>query len=65
MLIRDALNNSIPFMVRQAHHERNQQVTVHPELVEGFVQSIPRRGRTRTPPPMTRFEFGDVVLGML
>jgi len=27
-------------MVRQAHHERNQQVTVHPEPVEGFVQSI-------------------------
>jgi hypothetical protein len=27
-------------MVRHAHHKRNQQLTVHPELVEGFVQSI-------------------------
>jgi len=24
-----------PFMVRQAHHERSQQITVRPELVEG------------------------------
>jgi hypothetical protein len=28
----------IPFMVRQAHHERNQHLTVRPELVEGLVQ---------------------------
>jgi len=28
-------------MVRQAHHERNQYVTVHPELVEGFNQRFP------------------------
>jgi len=45
----DALNNSILFMVRPfgkltAHHKRNQKVTVHPELVEGFFQSIPRTG---------------------
>ena len=25
-------------MARQARHERNQMVAVHPELVEGFVQ---------------------------
>jgi hypothetical protein len=29
-------------MVRQAHHERNQQLTVHPELVEGFNQRFPK-----------------------
>jgi hypothetical protein len=28
-------------MVRQDHRERNQKDTVHPELVEGFVQSFP------------------------
>ena len=27
-------------MVRQAHHERNQKVTVRPEPVEGLVQRI-------------------------
>jgi hypothetical protein len=39
---REALNKLIPFMVRQAHHERNQQFTVHPELVEGLNQRFPR-----------------------
>jgi hypothetical protein len=29
-------------MVRQAHHERNKQVAVHPELVEGLNQSLPK-----------------------
>ena len=29
-------NKLIPFMVRQAHHERNQPFTVRPELVEGL-----------------------------
>ncbi len=28
-------------MVRQAHHERNQQFTVRPEPVEGFNQRFP------------------------
>ncbi len=28
----------IPVMVRQAHHERNQRVTVRPEPVEGLIQ---------------------------
>jgi hypothetical protein len=32
------LNSLIPFMLRQAQHERNQLVTVQPKLVEGFVQ---------------------------
>jgi hypothetical protein len=27
-------------MVRQAHHERNQQLTARPELVEGLNQSF-------------------------
>ena len=27
-------------MVRQAHHERNQPLTVRPEHVEGLVQSF-------------------------
>jgi hypothetical protein len=45
-VIKEALNKLIPLMVRQgsperrrrAHHERNQYVTVHPELAEGFNQ---------------------------
>jgi hypothetical protein len=37
-LISEALNKSIPSVIRQAHHERNQTLTVHPELVEGFNQ---------------------------
>jgi hypothetical protein len=36
--IKEALNKLIPFMVRQAHHERNQTLAVRPELVEGLVQ---------------------------
>jgi glycerol-3-phosphate dehydrogenase (NAD(P)+) len=40
---REVLNKLIPLMVRQAHHERNQYVTVHPELVEGFNQRFPSR----------------------
>jgi len=28
-------------MVRQAHHERNQQLAVRPELVEGLIQCFP------------------------
>jgi hypothetical protein len=39
---KDTLVNLIPLMVRQAHHERNQKVTVHPELVEGFNQRFPK-----------------------
>jgi hypothetical protein len=38
--IKEALNKLIPFMVRQAHHERNQQLTVRPEPVEGLIQSF-------------------------
>ncbi len=30
----------ITFMVRQAHHERNQYITVRPEPVEGLNQSF-------------------------
>jgi hypothetical protein len=40
---REALNKSIPLMVRQAHHERNQTLTVRPEPVEGFNQRFPRQ----------------------
>ena len=32
-------------MLRQAQHERNQLVTVRPELVEGFVQRTPKQLR--------------------
>ena len=39
---REPLNISLSFMVRQAHHERNQYVTVHPEPVEGLNQRFPR-----------------------
>jgi len=35
-VVREALNKLISFMVRQAHHERNQNITVHPEPVEGL-----------------------------
>jgi outer membrane protein TolC len=38
----EALNKLIPFMVRQAHHERNQPLAVRPERVEGPVQVSPR-----------------------
>jgi hypothetical protein len=30
--VKEALNKLIPFMVRQAHHERNQQLTVRLSL---------------------------------
>ena len=39
---RDALNKLIPFMVRQAHHEWNQTLTVRPEPVEGRDQRFLR-----------------------
>jgi hypothetical protein len=32
-------------MVRQAHHERNQQLTVRPEPVEGFNQRFPSKNQ--------------------
>jgi hypothetical protein len=38
MTIKETLNKWIPLMVRQAHHERNQQLAVRPEPVEGLVQ---------------------------
>ncbi len=37
---KETLNKLIPSMVRQAHHERNQYLTVRPEPVEGFIQSF-------------------------
>jgi hypothetical protein len=40
-IAKEALNKTIPFMVRQAHHERNQTLTVRPEPVEGFNQQFP------------------------
>ena len=36
----------ITFMVRQAHHERNQYIIVRPELVQGLNQSFPK-GKSR------------------
>jgi hypothetical protein len=39
---KEALNKSIPLMVRQAYHERNQQFTVRPEPVEGLNQCFPK-----------------------
>ena len=49
--LRETLNKLIPLMVRQgspersrrAHHERNQPLTVRPELVEGLNQSFLNR----------------------
>ena len=40
-VVKEAVNKLIPFMVRQAHRERNQLFTVRPEPVEGLVQSFP------------------------
>ena len=39
---RDALIKCIEIVVRQAHHERNQQLTGCPELVEGLNQRLRR-----------------------
>ncbi len=36
---KESSNELIPLMVRQAHHERNQSLTVRPELVEGLNQA--------------------------
>jgi len=41
-LYKEVLNKLIPFMVRQAHHERNQPLAVRPEPVEGFIQRFHR-----------------------
>jgi hypothetical protein len=43
---KEALNKLIPFMVRQAHHERNQPLTVRPEPVEGLIQRFPKQRAT-------------------
>jgi type IV pilus assembly protein PilX len=40
-LSKKSLNKLVPFMVRQAHHERNKQLTVRPEPVEGLHQGFP------------------------
>jgi hypothetical protein len=53
----ETLINSILLMVLQAHHERNQRVTVHPELVEGFNQRHPKVSPTRR----VRFNFLHVL----
>ncbi len=37
---KEALIKLITFMVRQAHHERNQYITVRGEPVEGLNQSF-------------------------
>jgi hypothetical protein len=38
ILLKEPLNKLISFMVRQAHHERNQSLAVRPELSEGLSQ---------------------------
>ena len=42
-LVNESLNKLIPFMVRQAHHERTQQKTVRPEPL-GYAQESPVEG---------------------
>ena len=54
------LINWIPLMVRQAHHERNQKVAVHPELVEGFNQRFHRFIRETVGCAMRTIERGMV-----
>jgi hypothetical protein len=46
---KQALNKSIPFMVRQAHHERNHPFAVHPEPVEGHGSAFPQRSTGSMP----------------
>jgi hypothetical protein len=49
--LKESLNMLIPFMVRQlkeapvvqAYHERNQRLTVRPELIGGLNQSFLKR----------------------
>ena len=41
----EALIKLIRFMVRQAHNERNQLLTIRPELVEGLIQRLPNLGK--------------------
>ena len=38
--VKEILIKLITFMVRQAHHERNQYITVRPEPVEGLNQRL-------------------------
>jgi glycerol-3-phosphate dehydrogenase (NAD(P)+) len=38
--LKETPNKLIPFMVRQAHHERNQLLAFRPELVCGLNQSF-------------------------
>ncbi len=38
--LKETLIKLITFMVRQAHHERNQYITVRPKPVEGLNQSF-------------------------
>ncbi|AEJ01683.1 NAD-dependent glycerol-3-phosphate dehydrogenase domain protein [Nitrosomonas sp. Is79A3] len=42
--LKETLIKLITFMVRQAHHERNQYITVRPEPVEGLDQSLLKLG---------------------
>jgi hypothetical protein len=51
------LNQSIPFMVRQAHHEWNPALTVRPEPVEGLVQCF--LGCLIIPPTGKRVRVAD------
>lgn len=39
-MLKEILIKLITSMVRQAHHERNQYITVRPEPVEGLNQSF-------------------------
>ena len=39
---KETLIKLLTFMVRQAHHERNQYITVRPEPVEGLNQNFPK-----------------------
>jgi hypothetical protein len=44
-------------MVRQAYHERNQQLTICPELVEGLIQSFLNGIDGKTPSRFGYFQF--------
>src|SRR5690606_21353066 len=45
VLIKQTLHQWFPFMVRHAHHEREQALAARPALVEGLIRRFLKRGR--------------------
>ena len=62
-LVKETLNKWIPFVVRQAHHERNQHLTVRPEPVEGLNQIFLKKRKPVL--ESLRLVFGAVMTGAI